>query len=155
MNQNAIQQLNNRHYKILEYCLNGLTNKQIAEKLGMGCTQVSIVINSPSFQHELSIRRATVENMRDDSRASAIDDVEAMIKEGAKNAIQRILGGIGSADEGIAIKSSIEILDRAGYPKVNRIESRNLNVVISGEDALRIQQTMILDKVEEDENAET
>lgn len=153
-NQNAIKSMNSRHYKILEFCLRGLTNIQIADKVKMTSQMVSIVVNSPSFEFELSRRRAVLEDMVDEQIVHELDDVAEMIKDGAKAAVEKIIGGISSGDESIALRSSIEILDRAGYPKVNRIESTNLSVVITSEDAKRIQSTIVLDNLDDgDEDA--
>lgn len=53
-----IIKLNARHYKILDYCVAGLTVHQIAEKLTVSTRLIELVVNSPSFQHELAIRRS-------------------------------------------------------------------------------------------------
>lgn len=141
----AIQKLNQRHYKILEFCLRGWTVKQIAEHLHMSPQQVSVVIKSPTFDHQLAIRRAKVEGMVNQSVVSADDEVTDALRKGAKDACDKLLGGLKSTDEGIVLRSSESILDRTGYPKVHQVESKSLSVVLTGEDARRIQETMAMD----------
>lgn len=142
----AIQSLNSRHFKIISLCLRGWTNKQIAEHLAMSTGQVSIIVNSPSFQHELSLRRSKMNDLSDSAEVKAEDEVTAAIRKGSLEAVQRLLAGLKSPDESVAIRSSTEILDRAGYPKTSRIESKNLTVILSAEDAKVISETFELDK---------
>ncbi len=137
-----IASLNPRHYKILELCLRGWTNKQIAEHLLMSPCQVSIVVNSPSFQHELAIRRSKLDALVDQQLADSTTEVTRAIQEGARLAARRLVQAISSPDESIAVKASSDILDRAGFPRSSRIDSRSLNVVISADDAARITETL-------------
>lgn len=55
--QKGVRHLNQRHYKILDLALSGHNGKQIAEQLNISSQMISVIINSPSFQHELSLRR--------------------------------------------------------------------------------------------------
>jgi hypothetical protein len=107
---------------------------------------ISVIVNSPSFEHELAIRRNKMDEIVDNQIVDSTDEITRQIQEGARDAVRRLLGGIKSEDEAIAIKSSTEVLDRAGFPRVNKIESKNVNVNISSEDAARIAETISLDK---------
>ena len=144
--EKQIQDLNPRHFKILEYCLRGWTNVQIAENLSMSAQQISIVTNSPSFQHEIAIRRSKLNELSNNAIVAADDEITSAIKSGAKAAVERLLGSINSIDEQIAIKASESILDRSGYSKVQKIESKSLSVVLTAEDASIIRDTMLLDR---------
>lgn len=143
--EQSIQSLNPRHYTIVELCLRGWTNKQIAEHLSMSQTQVSVVINSPSFQHELAIRRSKLADISNNAINDSIDEVTEEIKRGTKDAVRRLIRCIDSPDEGIAVRASAEILDRSGYGKVTKIESKNISINITAEDAKRIADTLLLD----------
>ncbi len=145
-NMNSIQQLNPRHHKMLEFNMRGWTNKQIADHLGMTQQNVSVVMRSPSFQHELSMRRAKLEEMSNQSIVSSDQEVTDSIRAGAKAAVERILSGIDSVDENVAIRSSESILDRAGFPKVSKVESKSLSVVMNAEDLVKLKEAMLLDK---------
>lgn len=143
--ETSIQDLNSRHFKILDMCLHGKTNKQICDELSMSPSQVSIIINSPSFQHELAKRRSQIDDLTNSRIASKVDEVHDAIKRGARAAADRLLGGVLSENEAIAIKSSSEILDRAGYPKISRLESRSVTINLTADDVDLIRDTMILD----------
>ena len=145
MSQSIIQ-LNPRHHKMLEFVLRGWTNKQIADHLDMSPQNVSLVTRSPSFQHEVSLRRVKLDDMSNQSIVSADQDVTNAIREGAKAAVDRILSGIHSADENIAIRASTEILDRGGFPKVSKIESKSLSVVMTTDDLVRLKEAMEMDR---------
>ncbi len=142
----SIQQLNPRHYKILEFVLRGWTNKQIADHLDITQSNVSVVTRSPSFQHEVSMRRASLEDMSNQSIVSSDQEVTDAIREGTKSAVDRIIGCIHSTDENVAVRASTEILDRGGFPKVSKIESRSLSVVMNAEDLVKLKEAMALDK---------
>ncbi len=142
MSNRQIISLNPRHYKILELCLRGFTNKQIADYLGMSAMQISNVINSPSFQHELAIRRSQLETMSNESIVDSLDDVTRFIRDGARQAVQRLVNCVDSPDESIALRASQDVLDRAGYPRVSRVESRSMSVNLSSADAELIRDTL-------------
>lgn len=143
---NIIQQLNPRHYKILEFVLAGVTNKQIAERLNVSPQMISIVINSPSFQHEVSLRREKIDSMKNQRLVESDQEVVDAIKQGTRDAVRRLLSSIGSTDENVAIRASVEILDRGGFPKVSKIESKNLTVVMDADMLKLLQETVKLDK---------
>ncbi len=142
----GIQQLNARHYKIIECVLNGWTNKQIASHLDMAPNAISVIINSPSFQHEVSLRRATIDGMRNQRLVESDQDVTDAIKEGTRAAITKLVQSIESADENVAIRASVEVLDRGGFPRVSKIESKNLSVIMDADMLKVLQETIKLDK---------
>lgn len=142
----SIQQLNPRHHKILEFVLRGWTNKEIASHFDMTQTNVSVVTRSPSFQHEVSLRRAQLEDMSNRQIVDSDQDITDAIREGAKAAVDRIIGCVQSVDENIAVRASTEILDRAGFPKVSKIEHHSLSVTLTGEDLIKMQRALDLDK---------
>ena len=142
----SIESLNPRHYRILELCLRGWTNKQIAEHLNMNSVSISYIVRSPNFQHELAIRRSMCDEIVNQQVANHTDEITKEIEEAAREAVKRLRGGIASDNEAIAVRSSDSILDRAGYGKIQKIESRNLSVVLTAEDAARIVETIDMDK---------
>lgn len=123
-NQNiSIEKLTPRHYKILDFCVAGLTRKDIAAKLGMSAPQVGIVISSPSFQHQFALRRKEIEDTLTEHAATEIDEVKAVLQRNARTAADRLISGMDSGDEKIILKSAVEILDRTGYPKEQKVTS--------------------------------
>lgn len=150
----TIQKLNARHFKILEFCLRGWTNKHIAEHLNMSGEQVSIIVCSPSFQHELVTKRDRLDELTEQSIVSADDEVTKAIKAHTLAAVERLGivsagkdedGGYASLD-GVAVRASAEILDRGGYPRTQRTETKSLSILISPDDAKRIADTMEMER---------
>lgn len=152
----AIRKLNPRHYEILKLCLRGLTTGQIAARLNMSAQQVSIVLHSPSFQYELTMRRDKLDDLTDQAIVSNDDEVTKAIKEHTLAAIQR-LGFVASAknedgkyksSDADAVRASADILDRGGYPKTQRSEVKTLSVVISDASAKLIADTIEIEKTQ-------
>jgi len=146
MSANSIQQLNPRHYKILEFVLRGWTNKQIADHFDIAQGTVSVVTRSKSFQHEVSLRRAKLEALSNQRIVESDQDITDSIREGAKAAVDRIIGCVQSVDENIAVRAATEVLDRAGFPKVSKIEHQSLSVTLTGNDLVKLQKALDLDK---------
>ena len=142
----TIQQLNPRHYKILEFYLRGWTNKQIADHFNITQSNVSVVTRSPSFQHEVAMRRDKLNDMSNQSIVSSDQEVTDAIREGTKSAVDRILGCIHSGDENVAIRASTEILDRGGFPKVSKIESKSLSVIMNADDLVKLKEAIAMDR---------
>lgn len=144
--------LNTRHLKMVDMKLRGVAVAEIASNLGMSVAQVSIICNSASFQHELSTRQQKVEVITNDKIAEAkadavlaMDEVQSSIKRGTIEAVKRVVGLISSEDDSLALKASTEILDRGGYPRVQRNDNRSVVVSISSVDAKILQETLLMD----------
>jgi len=141
-----IKSLNNRHHKILSLCLRGWTNKDIAKHLNMSPQQISVITKSPQFQHELAIKRSKLDDFELTAVKVSDDEVTRKIREGTLDAVDRLLRGMDSVDERVAVKAATEILDRGGFPKTQRHDVRSLSIVIDAKDAALIKETMLLDK---------
>lgn len=115
-----IQHLSARHYRILDYVLVGLPNSKIAEKLNISSRLVRLVVRSPTFQHELAIRRQKVDGLVDIKVANDIDETAKALKDAGLKAAQKLIGCLDSGDENIQLKSATDILDRTGYPKATK-----------------------------------
>jgi transcriptional regulator len=133
---------NSRHFQILELVLRGVPDKDIIKTLGVSTSMLSVLKRSASFQHELSRRRAVIEEMSNRQIVDAQSEVSLAIKEGTRSAIKRLLGCINSDDESIALRASTEVLDRGGHPRVQRNENKNVSVSLAPEDAKLIAETL-------------
>lgn len=147
---NKIKKLNSRHFKILDLCILGKTTNQIAELLGMKRAQINLIINAPNFQHELAMRRERFEEQQFDEIKNNEDEVANTLREGAIAAAEKLVLGIDSPDDTLAIRSATEILDRTGYPKTQRVDgAAKTVVVINNSDADRLRESLELDRVTE------
>jgi len=143
-----VQKLTPRHYKILDYCVAGLTTQQIAAKLCMTRTQVGIVISSPSFQHQFGLRRAQLEEIQADVEVAHIDEVRDTLQKSAKDAADKLINCMSSDNENIKLKSATEILDRTGYPKEQKMSGdagNKTQIIVSKLDMLNLTESLKLD----------
>ena len=145
--QKQIQLMTPRHFKILDYVLEGLTTSTIAKNLNMSYSQVQIVIRSQLFQHQLSIRRHQYEEKQAENAANAIDDVKEALQQSALSAANKLILGIDSINENIALKSATEILDRTGYPKEQKMSGSETNtqIIINAADFSILNESLKLD----------
>ena len=145
-----------RHYKILDYCISGLTPTEIAKKLKMTKGQVSIVMNSPSFQHQFAMRRAKHEDTLSEHEASELDTTKELLQKSALVAANKLVDGMSSCDERIKLKSATEILDRTGYSRINKDSSmsQNTNIIINSSDMNVLKETLQMVNVVEDDKIE-
>ncbi len=137
-----------RHYKILDYAIAGWKPTEIAQEMGMARSQISIVMNSPSFQHQFAIRRREYETVQHEHQSNKIDEVANALKENALAAADKLISGIASPDEKIALKSATELLDRAGYPKEQKVSGdvgAKTQIIVNSVDLNNLKESLDLD----------
>lgn len=141
-----IKTLTPRHFKILDLCYKGMNGSQIAEQIGMSSRQVRIVLGSPSFKHELAIRRASTQEREDDRAEREEDEVIKTLKDNTIKAVDKLVKHIDSDDDKISLKASMDILDRAGYTKKEDKQSQQngMKIIIDKENAEIIVETMTM-----------
>lgn len=125
---NFLEKLLPRHYAILELCLAGMDKKAIAEKLEITPQTVYNVTNSPLFQDELARRKKSVEAKQDSLLASTPARAKAVLDQNAVRAAERLSQLVQSADEGIAHRSSVAILDKVLGSDQSKIRPITINV---------------------------
>lgn len=140
--ETCIQKLNARHYKIVDLLVLGWTNAQIAEHLHMSQSQVSVVVNSASTQHQVARRRSKMEQRLDNASADATQSVDDAIKSHTLQAVTRLGLIIETGKEANAVRACSDILDRGGYPRVQKTESKNVTLTIDAGDAALIAETL-------------
>ena len=145
--QKQIQLMTPRHFKILDLVLDGAKPSIIAKKLSMSYSQASIIIRSQLFQHQLAIRRSQYEEKQADRAAIAVDEVKEALQKSAISAANKLIFGIDSDNETIALKSATEILDRTGYPKEQKMtgSETNTQIIINATDFSVLKESLILD----------
>lgn len=143
-----IKSLTPRHFKILDLCHKGLNGSQIAEQIGMSSRQVRLVLGSPSFKHELAIRRASSIEREDDKAEREEDEVIRTLKQNTKNAVDKLVSHMESDDDKISLKASESILDRGGYMKKEDKSNQQNSaiIVINPEHAQIIMETITMCK---------
>lgn len=112
------QKLNERHREVLRMKAAGATNRDIALALGISEVSVGYITRSEIGSEELNAL----------SEAADVQAVEAIkiIKDAAPKAAQYLVdvatGTIPAANVAQRMNASGQILDRAGLPKVTRVE---------------------------------
>lgn len=141
-----ITSLTLRHYKIVDYAIQGWTPNQISEKLKMSRSMVSVVMNSPTFKHECALRRAIYEDKIDDKTITDEDEVTKALREGAISAAHKLVGHIESTDDKVSVRSCAEVLDRTGYAKKEDTKiAIGPTIIINEKSAKRIIESIELD----------
>jgi len=150
----TLQKLLPRHYAIIDLFLDGnLSISQIASHPSVQLTTAAIrnIRNSPTFQHELSLRRSQRNALHDE--LDVRDDISKqnltaqIIEENTEQAAEKIVELLSSHDDSIQLRSAAELLDRGGFPKLSKMENsvKAAVVVLSKEDLHRIERTINLD----------
>ena len=145
-----LQKLLPRHYKVIDLCLDGILSiKDIAAELNMTTAAIRNIRNSPTFQHELSLRKKVRDDMHDELAVrTVIDATDDLIKNNTEAAAEVIVGLLTCTDKAVALKGATEILDRGGYPRAAKLEQdvKTAVVVLDRDDVRRIERTRELDK---------
>ena len=85
---NDLQQLRERHHRIVDLCLDGFTNTQIAQELQMAPQSISTIKLSPIFQAELSRRRGIKEVTDDSLRYNKVAQAKEKLDEISLQAVE-------------------------------------------------------------------
>jgi hypothetical protein len=142
-----VKSLNQRHFRIIDLAVLGRTNQEIAKELNMTAGQVGAVLKSPQVEHEFAIRRERVSELNDQKVVDAEDEVTKALREGAIAAARKLITAVNSPDESLAVRASGDVLDRAGYPKVQKQigGGSQTTLVVTGGDIARLQSTLEMD----------
>lgn len=153
-----LKSLNPRHYKILELFLRGFTVGQIAAELSMTTQAITIIRTSPNFQHEYAMQKNILDEKKLDniatehSNITPEDVVNNKLRAATLVAVDKLTEAMESDDESLALKATLETLDRGGHPKSIKTENvETLHVSLSNEAADRIANAIMLD-VDADES---
>jgi len=107
-----IQRMLPRHHKMVDFALAGLSNKAIAEELGMTREAVGLVLNSPIVQDELARRRERKNKSLEEAITLDVAAAKTKLERASLEAATKVESLISSEDESIALKASNSVLDR-------------------------------------------
>lgn len=106
--------LNARHIQIVMMKATGMRNQTIAELLGVGEVNVSVVINHPDAQYLL----ATILSMA----AEKITDIPARVEAHANEALNVVLKHMRNGKEETASRNAFKLLEIAGYGATKKVD---------------------------------
>lgn len=144
MSVDVIRSLTARHHDILERTLNGQPASEIALDLGMATAYLSQIVHSPTFMHELSLRRSRRESSIDDHHAQIQAEAQNIIRQKTLDAAKRLGMIVDNGNDAVAIRAAEAILDRGGLPRVQRTEVLAAQVVLSSKDVALLTETFAM-----------
>lgn len=148
MAKHQLKQLSPKHYRMLEMTLQGMGRAEIAREMDVTPQCVSLVVNSPVFQQQLSRRRERRERAEDQGSGIAAARAREVLDNAAEQAAEKHVALLGSEDDAIAQRSASEILDRTGVTRqAQRKDNEHAGVLIDAQ-----QLNVILLALEEDED---
>lgn len=129
-----ISHMTDRHHEIARRLLLGQSNKEVAQAMGITPQMVSIVRNSGCVREKLT----TMHGARD------LDSVDLAkeIRELAPKALRVMEELLESHDtpKHVRLAAARDMLDRAGFAPVKKVDLNNQHIVLSGEDIERMKQ---------------
>lgn len=123
-----LKKMQARHTLIVDRAVAGKTRKEIADELGMSGAGISNILQSPIVQAEISRRRRGIEKKEDDRIADTSVGAREILDDAATQAAMMQVIHIKSGNERVSQIAAMDILDRTGYPKVSKSETKGLLV---------------------------
>jgi len=139
-----INQLTPRHLKIVDLAIKGWAPGKIAKHLQMTPVAISMIMHSPTWEHEFALRRAIHEERDDNKQISDEDEVTRTLRDGAKRAAEKLVAHIDSTEESISVKSAEAVLDRTGYSRVREDKQSIIapTIIINDKDSKVLLETI-------------
>lgn len=120
-----------RHHQIMDLYIAGKNNKEIVAATGVSYRQVLNIVNTPQFQNAAALRRDRIEDVVEERIIQEADAVQAIIKANTLTAINKLVDLTEQSDnDSVARQAANDILDRGGYPKVQRQETKNESTLV-------------------------
>lgn len=132
---NQLQRLSDKHQYMMDLALDGLTRSEIAKEMSMTPEGVGNILNSDMFQHQISQRRTGLREKVDEQRVLERVSADEVLSRNATNAANVQVDLMMRGSERVKQVAAMDILDRAGFPKVTKqqSQSQNVNINVSGE----------------------
>ena len=123
-----------RHKEIANLVVAGHRPIDICKELGYTPTWMSIIMNSPVFKKYVASLRVRVEE--------GLIDVKKKLYEGSTIGVVKLLEILNDKDtqKSLQVKVAQDFLDRAGFPKVSKVEQNNVNIVLDTEMIERLKE---------------
>lgn len=127
-----LKKLMPRHLKIIELVLEGLKLGDIANKVDMSVVQLKNIRNSPTFQHELSMRQESYNSLHDQNMINVqLETAEEVIQDNQLPAAEMLRDILKGEDTAMQFRAAESLLDRGGHPKVQKQDTTSRSIVIA------------------------
>lgn len=112
----TLKELKSQHRNIIQMAFNGYKNQEIAERLGMAPSTVSIIIRSPLGQ-------AYMNGLQDRAQEATLDVRKKLVSlnKDALETIARLLNPKEKAPHSVQFSAAKDVLDRTGYKAPDRL----------------------------------
>ena len=124
----SIQKLKESHMNMVTLMLEGLSDIEIGDATGYTPVQVRNVKNSPIFQHELAVRREELDKGTITKIQDNLSDASKILADNASRAAETQVDLLDSENEAIQQRAAQDILDRAGFPKVTKVQESSVRI---------------------------
>ena len=111
--RHEIERLLPRHKKIVELCLAGHSNKDIAQVVGLTPQAIGLITRAPIFQQALAQRRQEQNAQEDEELHQSLVKARTIIEEASVEAAETQVELLNCEDSSIRLQSAKAILDRA------------------------------------------
>ena len=112
----TLKELRSQHRNIIQMAFNGYKNNEIAERLGMAQSSVSIILRSPLGQ-------AYMNGLQDRAQEATLDVRKKLVSlnKDALDTIARLLNPKEKAPHSVQFSAAKDVLDRTGYKAPDRL----------------------------------
>ena len=138
---------------IMDLVIEGLRPGQIAERLGLTGSYVSVILNGPQFKHQLAIRRENIENQIDSTvvnhmneTAEEANKAERILRDNAAESARNVVRLMNGENDNVSLRASQDILDRAGPQKRAGVDVTQTVINIDIKSAMLIKETFAMEK---------
>ena len=132
--QYEVTRLWDKHHEVIRLIVLGFGNKEIAELVGIGHHMISAIRNSEIPQRHIKVLQA--------ARDSKCVDVSRALLEDAPKSLQLLMDvrdGEEAADIRLRASVAQDLLSRAGYGKVQKVQGAVVHGVVSEETLARVK----------------
>ena len=145
----TLENLNPTAYAIMDCVIEGLSGREIADKLGLSEYYISTIKGGPQFQHQLAIRRARYSEKHDDEVARKAVQANDVLRQHAAEAAQNLVNLMNADSDSIKLRAAEGVLDRTGSPRQGGAQVQVANITINEGDAALIKETLDMTKGDE------
>ena len=122
-----------RHHRLVELAVLGLTNNEIAAKLGYTATRVSQLINHPDIID-------AVEALRNATRERSLGSLQNDLAVDARNTFNKLVGHRDNDDPDVSLRACGLLWDRQIPKRVESKTESTIRFVIDARDHAYLQQ---------------
>jgi predicted transcriptional regulator len=111
-----LKELRTQHRNIIQMSFNGYKNQEIAERLGMAQSSVSIILRSP-------LGNAYLKGLEDRAKETTLDVRKKLVclNKSALDTFERLLNPKEKAPHAVQFNTAKDVLDRNGYKAPDRL----------------------------------